>query len=56
LAGSKGAALERYLELSEIVEEEMAKSFDRDAILRVGPTTFFKGVEADLRELCINRP
>src|SRR5262245_12854913 len=54
LAGKHPPALERYLELSEIIREEGAKAFDRQGMLRFGgPSSFFRGVEAELAELCL---
>jgi hypothetical protein len=54
LAGKRTAALARYLELSEIIGEEYAKAFDRQGMLRFnGPSSFFRGVEAELAELCL---
>ena len=54
LAGKHPAALARYLELSEIIGEEYAKAFDRQGMLRFnGAWSFFRGVEAELAELCL---
>jgi hypothetical protein len=54
LAGKRPAALARYLELSEIMREEYVKAFDRQGMLRFnGPQSFFRGVEAELAELCL---
>ena len=48
------AALARYLELSEIIREEYVKAFDRQGMLRFnGPSSFFRGVEAELAEICL---
>src|SRR5262249_20846872 len=53
LARKHPAALARYLELSEIIREEYVKAFDRQGMLRFnGPSSFFRGVEAELAELC----
>jgi hypothetical protein len=54
LAGKHAAALARYLELNEIMREEYVKAFDRQGMLRFnGPYSFFRGVEAELAELCL---
>src|SRR5262245_314970 len=54
LAAKHPPALARYLELSEIIREEYAKAFDRQGMLRFnGPSSFFRGVEAELAELCL---
>src|SRR5262249_6724058 len=54
LAGKHPAALARYLELSEIIGEEYVNAFDRQGMLRFnGAWSFFRGVEAELAELCL---
>jgi len=54
LAGKHPPALARYLELSEIIGEEGAKIIDHRGMLRFGgPSSFFRGVEAELAELCL---
>ena len=54
LAAKRPAALARYLELSEIVSEEVVKTVDpQDLKLRFAPWSSFRGVEAELVALCI---
>src|SRR5262245_45703339 len=54
LAGKHPPALARYLELSEIIREEGAKIIDHQGMLRFGgPSGFFRGVEAELAEICL---
>jgi hypothetical protein len=54
LAAKRPAALARYLELSEIVSEEVVKAVDpQDLKRRFAPWSSFRGVEAGLAELCV---
>lgn len=54
LAAKRPAALARYLELSEIVNEEVVKAVDpEDLKRRFAPWSSFRGVEAELAELCV---
>jgi hypothetical protein len=55
VASRKSAALERYLNLSDQAAAAMVASIDKDKAKRTPPHAFFKGVEADLAELCITR-
>jgi hypothetical protein len=53
LAGKHSAALARYLALGEIMREELVKASDVQGVLRFGPSSFFRGVEVELAELCV---
>jgi hypothetical protein len=53
VAANKSAELERLLALSEQSAAAMQGAINKDRVLLVGPGTFFRGVEADLAELCI---
>lgn len=43
----------RFYRLSELASELMPQALDADFVLKVGPMTFFRGVETDLAELCV---
>jgi hypothetical protein len=52
----KSAALDRFLDLSDQAVEVFKGSIRKDeAVALGGPHAFFKGVEADLAELCIGK-
>jgi hypothetical protein len=53
IASSKSTALKRYLALSEKDAVAASASIKLEQPLRPVPSIFFKGVEADLSELCI---
>jgi len=53
IASSKSAALKRFLDLSDQAAAASAASIKKEQAVLAGPHTFFKGVEADLAELCI---
>jgi hypothetical protein len=44
---------QRFYRLSEIAAEAMPQALDTNFVLRVGPMTFYRGVETDLAELCV---
>jgi hypothetical protein len=50
---ARSAALHRFLELSEQAEAARSASLRKEAIPGGGAPGFFRGVEADLAELCI---
>jgi hypothetical protein len=52
-AAHKSAPMERFLALSEQAAEAMQGAVDREQVLRIGPTTFYRGLDLDLAELCI---
>lgn len=51
--GTKSPALDRYLALVEKSATATKEAMKRDQIPTGGPIAYFKGVEADLAELCI---
>jgi hypothetical protein len=51
--GRKSPQMERFLKLSEAGAMALQEAFNRDTALLWGPTTFYRGVEADLAEICI---
>src|SRR5262249_44782285 len=54
-AGRKSAALERYLGLSDQAAAALKASMNKDKVIASGGApTLFKGVEADLADLCIS--
>ena len=50
---STSPQLKRFVELSEITAPAVLDAFNREFALMWGPSTFFRGVENDLAELCI---
>jgi hypothetical protein len=50
---AKSEALQRYLELEEASGEAISTALRPEAVVRIGPGTFFRGVEDDLAALCI---
>jgi len=53
LAANKSPALKKYLKLSQQSLAARAAATKMDDALKIGPHTFFGGVETDLAELCI---
>jgi hypothetical protein len=53
VANSKSPQLERYIALLKTLAEVRGAGLDEKALLRLGPTRFFAGVEAELAALCI---
>ena len=53
ISANKSPQLERFLELSEQAATAMQGAVNKEQAVRVGPGTFFRGVELDLAELCI---
>jgi hypothetical protein len=53
VADSKSPQLERYIALLKTLAEVRAAGLDQAAALRLGPTRFFAGVEAELAALCV---
>jgi hypothetical protein len=53
IATHKSAQIERFLALSEQAAEAVQGATDRDQAIRMGPDTFFRGMDRDLAELCI---
>jgi hypothetical protein len=53
LAARKSPQVERFLKLSEAAAGAMLEAFDRETALLWGPTTFYRGVEADLAGICV---
>ena len=53
VANSKSPQLERYIALLKTLREVRAASVDQAALLRIGPTRLFSGVDAELAALCI---
>jgi hypothetical protein len=53
ISANKSPQLERFLELSEQAATAMQGAVNKEQAIRVGPGTFFRGVELDLAELCI---
>ena len=49
---TKSRELKRFAELSEIMNEAFPEGLGEFA-LKIGPATFFQGVEKDLAEICI---
>jgi hypothetical protein len=52
-ATTKSAARDRYLALSEQASAATKAAIRKDKVPPLGPLAFFKGVEADLSEICI---
>ena len=52
-ATTKSAARDRYLALSEQASAATKAAMKKDKVPPLGPLAFFKGVEADLSEICI---
>jgi len=50
---NKSPALKKYLKLSQQSLAASAAATKKDDALKIGPHTFFGGVETDLAELCI---
>jgi hypothetical protein len=50
---SKSAQIKRFLALSQQSAAAMQAATNKEQMLRIGPTTFYRGVETDLAELCI---
>ncbi len=44
---------QRFYRLSEIAGEAMPEALDTNFVLKVGPVTFYRGVETELAELCV---
>jgi len=55
IAANQTSAFKRYLVLSKQASAALAGSLQQDKVLRTGPGTFFKGVEADLDAFCVDR-
>jgi hypothetical protein len=53
VAANKSADIERFMTLSEQAAEAMQSALKKEQILKVGPGTFYGGVEVELAELCI---
>ena len=53
IADSKSPQLERYIALLKTLAEVRGGAIDQAALLGLGPTRFFSGVEAELAQLCI---
>jgi hypothetical protein len=53
IAANKSPQLERFLELSEQAATAMQGAVNKEQAVRVGPGTFYRGIELDLAELCI---
>jgi hypothetical protein len=53
VATHKSAQIERFLALSEQAAEAMQGAVKTEQAIRIGPATFYRGVELDLAELCI---
>jgi hypothetical protein len=53
IAANKSAQIERFLALSEQAAEAVQGATNRDQAVRMGPDTFFRGMDRDLAELCI---
>ena len=53
LAANKSPGLKKYLKLSQQSLAASAAATKKDDALKIGPHTFFGGVETDLAELCI---
>lgn len=47
--------LDRYLDLLDAIETARPKGITMQAAMKLGPVTYFEGVERDLAELCIGR-
>jgi len=57
VAANKSAEIERFLTLSEQAAEAMQGAVKKEQALLAGPSTFYRGVEVELAELCIgSRP
>jgi hypothetical protein len=53
LAGHQSAALKRFLKLSEDAADAMTGAINVEQAEKMGPSTFFRGVESDLAEICV---
>jgi len=53
LFATKSATRDRYLALSEQASAATKAAMKKDKVPPLGPLAFFKGVEADLSEICI---
>lgn len=51
----QSAPVQRFLVLGEQAATAMAAAMKQDQIIRVGPSTFYRGVENDLAELCVGK-
>jgi hypothetical protein len=57
LKTNKSAQVRRYVELNEQSAAALAASLNTDQVRNsLGPTTFFRGAEKDLAELCVGKP
>jgi hypothetical protein len=55
VAANTSPRFKRFVELSEITAPAIMDAFNREFALMWGPTTFYRGVENDLAELCVIR-
>jgi hypothetical protein len=55
VAANTSPRFKRFVELSEITAPAIMDAFNREFALKWGPTTFYRGVESDLAELCVIR-
>lgn len=55
VSASTSPQLKRFIELSELTSPAVTDAFDQQFALRLGPITFYSGVENDLAELCITK-
>jgi hypothetical protein len=53
VAAHKSAPMARFLALSEQAAEAMQGAVNKEQAIRIGPTTFYRGLDLDLAELCI---
>ncbi len=55
IAANKSAQIDRFLALSEQAADAMQGAIDKEQAMRIGPTTFYRGMDLDLAELCIGK-
>jgi hypothetical protein len=53
MAGHQSPALKRFLKLSEDAADAMTGAINTEKAEKMGPATFFRGVESDLAEICV---
>ena len=53
VAAHPSPALKRFLKLSEDAADAMTGAVNAEQAEKVGPATFFRGVESDLAEICV---
>lgn len=52
---AKSMELPRFLELADHTTDALTAAIRKDQMLLVGPSTFYRGVEADLAEFCVGQ-